>query len=170
METLSDRERSVANTLIDWALAHKDGPAEEMCIDEEALAKAVDDGPWHRGYLDDLVALCNYSSRMEFPMISLLVVIPGFGKPERRIMTQAYKQTLPTVEGEKRWKHDLTQIKKTKMSVWKAFKKALAEQEEAAKPKRSTSKKKATTKSKASSASKTSTKATTASNSKPSAK
>ncbi len=148
METLNDRQRNVAMTLIDWVLAHRDGTNEDICMDETALAKAVDNGPWHRGYLDDLKALCNYSDRMNFPMISLLVVIPGFGKPERRIMTEAYKTTLSTVEGEKRWSKDLTKIRKTKVSVWKDFKKALEEQEEAANPKRPAKKstKKATAK------------------------
>lgn len=136
METLTDRQRNVANTLIDWALAHKDGLDTDMCMDETALAKAVDDGPWHRGYLEDLKALCNYTQRMDFPTISLLVVIPGFGKPERRIIAEAYKMTLSTAEGEKRWKQDLARIKKTKKATWDAFKKALEEQEEASKPKR----------------------------------
>lgn len=93
-----------------------------MVIPEDELAKQIGATSWKRENAEDLNVLCSYCARKEYPMVPLLVVIPGFGKPEKGIFIHAFKATLSTAEAYKRWKDVLKAIKKTKASVWGEFK------------------------------------------------
>ena len=123
METLTDRQKLIANTLIDWAREHKGEAAHDMIIEENELAKLLGDTSWKRANNEDLFVLCAYCRRKEYPMIPLLVVIPGLRKPEKPLMTHAFKATLPAAENAKRWDAALKDIKKTKVAIWDEFKK-----------------------------------------------
>lgn len=125
METLTEEQKKIGNALIDWALAAKDGEPADMVIEETELAKQLGEAAWKRSHAEDLNMLCSYCQRMEYPPVSLLVVIPGFGKPEKGLMIHAFKATLPTAEAEKRWEKELKAIKKTKQATWKEFKAAM---------------------------------------------
>lgn len=122
METLTDTQKKIADALIDWALEHKDGVPADLVIEESKLAELIGATSWKREHAEDLSILCAYCARMDYPMVPLLVVIPGFGKPEKSIFIHAFKQTLPTAEAYKRWNKELADIEKTKPATWDAFK------------------------------------------------
>ncbi len=125
METLTDMQKKIGEALIDWALSHEGGEAADLLIDEQQLAKEIGEKSWRRSHVDDLDTLISYCDRKGFPLVSLLVVIPGFGKPEKTVMIHAFKATLPTAEADKRWKAELQAITKTKPAVWEEFKESL---------------------------------------------
>lgn len=122
METLTDVQKNMAETLIEWALTHKNGDVSELVIEEPAMAKAIGESGWKRANAEDLKMLCSYCDRMGYPLVPLMVVIPGLGKPEKGLLIHAFKATLPTKEANARWLKEMKAIQKTKQSVWKEFK------------------------------------------------
>lgn len=135
METLTDRQKAIAGVLVDWARKRVHGPMEDLLIEEGQLAQALGDSGWMRSNANDLGILCAYCDRKGFPLVPLLVVIPGLRKPEKTIFTHAFKATLSTAENNKRWAEELKAIKKTKKAVWDEFAESV-KPEEPAKPKR----------------------------------
>lgn len=122
METMTDKQKKIADVLVDWAREHADGDVSDMLIEETQLAEAIGEKSWKRADAEDLGLLCSYCDRKHYPLIPLLVVIPGFGKPEKSILIHAFKATLPTAEANKRWQTELKAIQKTKAAVWDDFK------------------------------------------------
>lgn len=122
METLTDTQKRIASLLIDWVLSHKTDNVYDMLIEEPVVAKQLDESSWKRSHIDDLNILCAYCSRLQFPLVSLLVVIPGLRKPEKTVFTHAFKATLSTAENNKRWAEALNEIAQTPQAVWDDFK------------------------------------------------
>lgn len=95
METLTDTQKKIALALIDWALEHKDGDAGDMVIPEDELAKQIGATSWKRENAEDLNVLCSYCARKEYPMVPLLVVIPGLANPKRASSSTRSRQRFP---------------------------------------------------------------------------
>jgi hypothetical protein len=121
METLTDTQKSIAEFLITWARDHKAGETSELLVDEPELAKALGAPSWKRSYLHDLDMLSSYCARKNYPLVSLMVVIPGLEMPEKDVMIHAFKATLSNAENKKHLSAELSTIKKTKQSTWDAF-------------------------------------------------
>ncbi len=121
METLTDRQKKIALKLIEWAQDRVGGETDELLVEEDQLKDLLGDRSWKRANVDDLNVLCAYCDRMGYPMVPLLVVIPGLRKPEKTIFTHAFKTTLPTAENNRRWKEALKDIEKTKKATWEEF-------------------------------------------------
>jgi len=122
METLTEIQKKMADVLIEWALTHRNGEPSDLTIEEPAMAKAIGEDSWKRANTEDLKMLCSYCDRKQYPLVSLMVVIPGLEKPEKSLLIHAFKATLPTKESNARWAAELKAIQKTKQSVWKDFK------------------------------------------------
>ncbi len=122
MEPLTSKQMKIADVLIDWARDHATGPAEDMLIDEAKLSEMIGDDVWKRSTADDLLALIAFCNREDYPLIPLLVVIPGLNKPEKTFMTHAFKATLSPAENAKRWQAALDGIRATSDDVWNTFK------------------------------------------------
>ena len=118
METLTDRQKSIAQVLVTWAREHAHGTTDDLLIDEDQLSHSLGDLAWIRQNTIDLGVLCAYCDRKQYPMIPLLVVIPGLRKPEKYVFTHAFKATLSSAENDKRWKEELNRIVKTEETVW----------------------------------------------------
>lgn len=121
MQTLTDFQKTMASTLIDWA-RERIADGSDLLIDEGTFAKAVGQTGWKRSNVDDLNMLIAYCDRMKYPPVSLLVVIPGLMRPEKSLLIHAFKATLPTAEFTKRWKAALEEIRAASNDTWDAFK------------------------------------------------
>ena len=122
METLTDLQKKMASTLVDWMRERIAEGADSPLIDEGELARAVGQTSWKRSNVDDLNVLLAFCDRKKYPPVSLLVVIPGLMKPEKSILIHAFKATLPAAEFNRRWKEQVEEIATTPDEVWEAFK------------------------------------------------
>ena len=122
MEQLTPKQMKIANVLIDRARERAAGPAAELIIDEAELAQAIGDGAWKRSTNDDLIALSAFCNREDYPLIPLMVVIPGLNKPEKTLMTNAFRATLSPAENTKRWNAALDAIKAASAATWDELK------------------------------------------------
>ena len=120
MQTLTDFQKTMATTLIDWT-QERTADGESPLIDEGEFATAIGQMGWRRSNVDDLNMLSAYCDRKGYPPISLLVVIPGLMKPEKSLLIHAFKATLPPAEFTKRWKAALEEIQATPNETWEAF-------------------------------------------------
>ena len=121
MQTLTDLQKKIAVALIDYAHDKISEGADNLLIEEEALAKLIDQPIWKRSNIDDLNALSAFCDRKGYPPVSLLVVIPGLMRPEKSVLIHAFKATLPAAEFTKRWTSTLEEIKATPNDVWEVF-------------------------------------------------
>lgn len=121
MQTLTDLQKKIAVTLIDWATNKIAEDADSLLIDEAALAKLIDQPSWKRSNVDDLNALIAFCDRKGYQPVSLLVVIPGLMRPEKSVLIHAFKHTLPSAEFTKRWHVALEDIKTTPHDAWETF-------------------------------------------------
>lgn len=121
METLTEPQKKIASLLIDWVRGHRMLDAAKLAITEDELARELGEPAWHRAHTDDLCILCAYCDRKHYPMVPLMVVIPGLGKPEKTIFTHALKKTLTTAQNNKAWAEAMQEIKDADPAVWDAF-------------------------------------------------
>ena len=121
MEQLSPKQMEIANVLIDYARAHASGPATDLLMDEAELATRIGDNSWKRATNDDLIALAAFCNRENYPLVPLMVVIPGLNKPEKTLMTKAFHATLSPAENTKRWDAALSAIQQTPVATWDEF-------------------------------------------------
>ena len=122
MDPLTSKQMKIADVLIDWARDHASEPTTNLLIDEGKLSQLIGDDVWKRSTADDLLALIAFCNRESYPLIPLMVVIPGLNKPEKTFMTHAFKATLSPAENAKRWQAALDEISATNDDVWNTFK------------------------------------------------
>ena len=122
MEQLTPKQMKIANVLIDRARERAAGNTAELLIDEAELATQIGDGVWKRSTGNDLIALSSFCFREGYPMVPLMVVIPELNKPEKTLMTGAFRATLSPSENAKRWNAELDAIKSADAAMWDEFK------------------------------------------------
>ena len=121
MEQLTPKQMAIANVLIERVHERITSDLPDLLIDEAELAEAIGDGAWKRSTNDDLIALSAFCNREGYPLVPLLVVIPGLNKPEKTLMSNAFRATLSPAENTKRWHAAIDDIKAASLDVWKEF-------------------------------------------------
>ena len=121
MEQLTPKQMKIAVVLIDRARERAAGETADLLIDEGELALAIGDTAWRRSTNDDLITLSAFCNREGYPLVPLMVVIPGLGKPEKTLMTNAFRATLSPAENAKRWNAVLEEVKACTPDTWDEF-------------------------------------------------